>query len=51
MALAGLSDEEASQWLERTRLCGMEHRFTLNQLVLDAASPNPLRDVTYFELA
>ncbi len=29
MILAGLSDEEARQWLERTRACGMESRFTV----------------------
>jgi hypothetical protein len=29
MMLAGLSDEEARQWLDRTRACGLETRFTL----------------------
>jgi hypothetical protein len=36
MALAGLSDEEACQWLDRTRACGMESRFTLRGINLDA---------------
>jgi len=31
MLLAGLSDEEARQWLDRTRACGLETRFTLAQ--------------------
>jgi hypothetical protein len=29
MKLAGLSDEEAIQWLDRTRQCGIDARFTL----------------------
>ena len=29
MALAGLSDEQARQWLNRARICGLEYRFTL----------------------
>jgi adenosine deaminase len=31
MILAGLSDEEARQWLDRTRASGMETRFTLSE--------------------
>jgi hypothetical protein len=31
MTLAGLSDEEARQWLDRTRASGMETRFTLSE--------------------
>ena len=30
MKLAGLSDEEARQWLDRTRPCSLENRFTLD---------------------
>ncbi|MBC7821346.1 MAG: hypothetical protein IAG10_31040 [Planctomycetaceae bacterium] len=29
MLLAGLSDEEARDWLDRTRTCGLESRFTI----------------------
>jgi hypothetical protein len=29
MAMAGLSDEEIRQWLDRSRACGLESRFTL----------------------
>ena len=36
MAIAGLSDEEARQWLDRTRACGMESRFTLRSIDLSA---------------
>ena len=37
LALAGLSDEEARTWLDRTRLCGLEGRFTrpLNEAALE----------------
>src|SRR5262245_38952663 len=31
LALAGLSDEEARQWLDRTRECGLENRFTIGR--------------------
>jgi len=41
MTLAGLSDEEAAQWLERTRACGLEHRFTLFDV-----EDRPLNDFT-----
>ena len=33
MKLAGLSDEEARQWLDRTRACSLESRFTLSQVI------------------
>jgi hypothetical protein len=33
MKLAGLSDEEARQWLDRTRACGLESRFTLHPVL------------------
>jgi hypothetical protein len=29
LTLAGLSDEEARQWLDRVRACGLENRFTI----------------------
>ena len=29
LTLAGLSDEEARQWVDRTRACGLESRFTV----------------------
>jgi hypothetical protein len=31
LALAGLSDEEARQWLDHVRTCGLERRFTINR--------------------
>jgi len=31
LTLAGLSDEEARQWLDRTRECGLENRFTIRR--------------------
>jgi hypothetical protein len=40
MTLAGLSDEEARQWLDRCRRCGLESRFTLSE-----RDPRPLKSV------
>lgn len=34
MKLAGLSDEEARGWLDRTRACGLESRFTLRPALM-----------------
>jgi hypothetical protein len=42
MSIAGISDEEARRWIDRTRQCGLETRFTLRERIGSIAElPNP----------